>query len=629
MANGNVIAFLPTNLRRLSKLNTLLLEKNLLTTLPEALLELTDLETLSVKRNPLPLPPSIIEDTKAQNILSYWQQYHASTAPTLKEAKLVLVGEGGVGKTSLVQQLTVGHHDVHEMPTRGIYVENWTLMVRNDEHKVNIWDFAGQEITHTTHQFFLTDDCLYLLVIDARRGEQGSRLSYWLQLLQTVAPNAPVLIVINRIDEEQTYLNQRGLRRKHPQIVDFVTTSAKTGQGIDELKQKIATAIQTLPHLQDPAPPSWSGIKEALRRRQKETDIISYADYQVICADNDIDEPKLQEQLLRYLHQVGVVLHFADNPLLKPVGILNPQWLVEGVYALITAPAVREQGGILYLDQFADLLSASRYPATHYWLFRDLLLEFDLAFPLAENPQKQFLIPGLLPENEPALPSLDETAPTVLRHLYQYPVLLPSLLPRFIVQHYRHIDGDRYWRSGCILAHGTLRVRLSADYNDHTIELLIWGTGNKVTLLSQLQRDFDNLHAHYPNLHPERYIPLPPPNTQRVRYEDLRLMQQHSIDQTIFAGLDAPISVSALLQGEVVPTTADLSLPQLRRLLNAHFDKEELADLIFDLEIDGNLIGGETVAGRIRELLGYVERNGSLPDLITHLRQTRPALLPS
>ena len=153
--------------------------------------------------------------------------------------------------------------------------------------------------------------------------------------------------------------------------------------------------------------------------------------------------------------------------------------------------------------------------------------------------------------------------------------------------------------------------------------------GDKAALLSQLQRDFDNLHAHYPNLHPERYIPLPPPATQRVRYEDLRLMQQHGIDQTIFAGLDAPISVPALLQGEVILATPDLSLPQLRQLLTTHFNGDEFDDLVFDLGSDRNLIGGETVGRRIVALLEHLQRNGRLSHLITHLQQTRPALLHS
>jgi len=89
---------------------------------------------------------------------------------------MLLVGQGGVGKTSLVHCLIHNNpRDPNELPTEGINTDDWDVQGRKstdgkfERINVHVWDFGGQEIMHATHQFFLTRRSHYLLVIDARR----------------------------------------------------------------------------------------------------------------------------------------------------------------------------------------------------------------------------------------------------------------------------------------------------------------------------------------------------------------------------------------------------------------------------------------------------------------------------
>ena len=85
-------------------------------------------------------------------------------AQPLNEAKLILVGYGAVGKTSLVNRLVHQTFDAGETKTEGIQITDWPLCLKgNEDVKLNVWDFGGQEIMHSTHQFFLTERSLYLL----------------------------------------------------------------------------------------------------------------------------------------------------------------------------------------------------------------------------------------------------------------------------------------------------------------------------------------------------------------------------------------------------------------------------------------------------------------------------------
>ncbi|MDP6070747.1 MAG: hypothetical protein QGG34_04140 [SAR202 cluster bacterium] len=60
--------------------------------------------------------------------------------------------------------------------------------------QLNTWDFGGQDIYHATHQFFLTERSLFVLVWNARYGYEQGKLYDWLDTIQAKAPKSPVLV---------------------------------------------------------------------------------------------------------------------------------------------------------------------------------------------------------------------------------------------------------------------------------------------------------------------------------------------------------------------------------------------------------------------------------------------------
>ena len=129
-----------------------------------------------------PLPPEILEKTDdAQAIIRAYLDYLAGRKRPLNEVKLVLVGEGNVGKTSLVNRLLYDTFDPNSGMTEGIAIHRWKVTDQQESAagskiRVNVWDFGGQEIMHATHQFFLTKRALYVLVLDSRYSEAENRL---------------------------------------------------------------------------------------------------------------------------------------------------------------------------------------------------------------------------------------------------------------------------------------------------------------------------------------------------------------------------------------------------------------------------------------------------------------------
>ncbi|MFL6275983.1 MAG: GTP-binding protein, partial [Blastocatellia bacterium] len=161
---------------------------------------------LDLNDNLLPIPPETLD--KLEDVKAIFAAIAGmASGERLNEAKILVVGDGKVGKSSLVERLLYGTFDPQKETTLGVDINDEMKVIQSEVKgkgkaiKLNIWDFGGQEIQHSTHQFFLTTRSLYLLVVDARKGDQISNIEYWLKLIESFGGNSPIIIVINQIDQ--------------------------------------------------------------------------------------------------------------------------------------------------------------------------------------------------------------------------------------------------------------------------------------------------------------------------------------------------------------------------------------------------------------------------------------------
>ena len=160
------------------------------------------------------------------------------------EAKLILVGEGGVGKTCLTNRL-IKNEFVEDPITEGINISEWSIPVPcsgNGSIKLNVWDFGGQEIYHATHQFFLTKRSVYLLVWNARKTKDYDNIYYWLHTLEAFGEDSPIILVMSKMNESDDDLNLKDLKSKFPQIADYVKIDSKDRKGINNLIEIIVSS---------------------------------------------------------------------------------------------------------------------------------------------------------------------------------------------------------------------------------------------------------------------------------------------------------------------------------------------------------------------------------------------------
>ncbi|NEP17061.1 MAG: GTP-binding protein [Leptolyngbya sp. SIO4C1] len=587
---SNKISEIPEHLSQLTQLEKLDFKNNKINNFPEWLKYLPCLKMLDLRRNPLPIffevlgPSDLNQDPGViENIFNYFHQLNSGTVRPLNEAKLLLVGQGSVGKTSLIQRLLDDRFNPNQSQTDGLNVREWTVHVNSKDVRLNVWDFGGQEIYHATHQFFLTKRSLYLLVCNCRTSEDENRLEYWLKLIQSFGDASPVIIVGNKCDEQPLDINRKALREKYPNIQAILETSCQTAEGIEALRQAILHEVAQLRDVYNLLPLSWFEVKEQLERMDR--DFISYSEYIGICHQHAIPEEQNQNQLIDLLHNLGLVLNFREHPLLHNTSVLNPDWVTEGIYALLSDDALKtDTRGQLALADMSRVLPAERYPANRHHYLIGLMKEFQLCFELPDCRPVRQLIPGLLPKEEPEKTDLEGD---ILEFQYHYTVLPTSIISRFIVLTHEKIHNQTYWRSGVMLAYAEGDevyniARVKADPADSKIFIAISGRdATRRTFLGILRDTFNKIHVGFAK--PTEWVPVPDhPEHPPLDYQELLGLEAMGVSDYPIGKLRTRVNLRQLLDGyEPIESRRRQQHPELEKLgLERGFPGERLQVII-------------------------------------------------
>jgi len=539
--SGKYFDMLPSQIGQLTHLRALDLSDNRITSLPVSLKQLTALKRLYLHNNSeLGLPPEILgptpreiqyrRDTEAlpnpDEILEYYFRVLAGHKP-LNEAKLILLGHGAVGKTSLVNRLVYDTFYTHEKKTEGIRITPWPIHLQTGEDvSLNIWDFGGQEIMHSTHQFFLTRRSLYLLVLNGRQGHEDSDAEYWLNFIKSFGENSPVILVLSKINEHPFDLNRRALMHKFPNIRDFIETDCADRTGINQLRDTIERETDRLEHLRDPFPVSWFKIKNLLATMQD--NYITFDQYREICVLNGEDDPTLQESLAYYLHSLGIALNYKDDPRLRDTHVLNPHWVTNGIYTILNAKDLAKQKGELCLQDLTRILDQGDYPPERHNFLLELMRKFELCFSFPEQNDR-YLIPELLHKQEPALSNEFKLEKSLLFQ-YFYPILPEGLVPRFIVRTHVLSTNQPRWRTGVILEFEDNYALVKADVQDKRVSIAVTGPASgRRRLLGIIRSDLEHIHRNF-KFQPSGMIPVPNLSAALVPYKKLLVMEKNGIE---------------------------------------------------------------------------------------------------
>lgn len=301
------------------------------------------------------------------------EDYFETKKIPVREAKVIFLGDGKVGKTYTIQRLL---HDCRkgDYPTKethGILIEDLYPEKDGKTYRVRIWDFGGQDIMHEMHRCFLTDRTCYVVMVDTRTDKQTGRARYWLRTVQSIAPEAPVLLLVNEISGGQNRdLDYSGLKREFPNLVGVEYCSAMDA-GDEEFRQKVEEAVfqqaLDLDSCKMELPESWEMVRQNLLSLQGSSgagqEKVYYIDRQMfhsLCDQYAVPaDDGLRAWLLTWFNDLGVCFsyHLGEDGQEQSTDykILDPMWLTSAVYKIIWEKD-RTDDGLISLSEIYQIL---------------------------------------------------------------------------------------------------------------------------------------------------------------------------------------------------------------------------------------------------------------------------------
>ena len=552
-----------------------------------------------IEDNPLTTPPPEIVKRGRDAVLRYFAELDEGK-DFLFEAKLLIVGEPGAGKTTLFKKLLDNDAPMpkESESTRGIDIHQFTFPVKAEnkhEFTVNIWDFGGQEIYHATHQFFLTKRSLYILLSDARK--EDTNFNYWLQIIELLASNSPVIIVNNEKGKRKVDFDLRGLSARFSNILTplhSLDLSKDTGK-LDKLREFIQFHIQRLGHVGQVLPKSWISVRKELEILAENNPYISSDTYFNICKKNGLPDTERALFLSGFFHDLGVFLHFQEDPILRHYVILRNEWATNAVYAIVDDFDIRyENKGHFNRTDILRILDQLEYRNMHDAVLQ-LMINFEFCYLVPEKVQAEYIAPQLLPITKPEY-VWDETENLQLR--YQYDFMPKGLINRFIIRAHQYISNyHELWRSGTILTRNSTKAEVIETYGRRSIHIRVSGF-HKKELLTIISEHLDLLNKGYGGLIYDKMVPCnclvcnSKQEPHFYRYADLyRRLEMSKLTVECPVSYD-DVSVQGLLD-DVFITRSDVKPPLKVFISYSNRDKaylQKLKTFLTPLMIEKNLI---------------------------------------
>jgi GTPase SAR1 family protein len=342
----------------------------------------------------------------------------------LYEAKLVLVGEGEVGKTCLVAAMK-GEKFIKDRPTtHGIEINTLELPHPKLDKTLtlNAWDFGGQPVYRVTHQFFFSRRSLYLLLWSPRMGVEQCDVEGWIKRIKLrIGPEARIIIVATHSKTEGRIarIDERQLRRDYgDMIVDFHEVDSgvnvdpvdkdPAGEkvGVEELKVKIAEAAAKLSQMGEMFSVRWKAARDEVLAMKNPR--VTYNRFADICKKHELDEVAT-ETLADLMHDLGHAVYYGDDQGLKDEMILQPEWLTKAIGFVLEDQETNKRSGELAHARLWGIWyghgveKRQRYEPLLHPFFLRLMEKYDVSYRLQDEQTSLVaqLVPNVRPDDLP------------------------------------------------------------------------------------------------------------------------------------------------------------------------------------------------------------------------------------
>jgi hypothetical protein len=358
---------------------------------------------------------------------------------------------------------------------------------------------------HSTHQFFLSKRCIYVLVLDGRKDEKPK---YWLDMIKSFGQDSPIFVILNKKENNNSFdISKKTLKNDYPSIIDFfeLNCSEEDDEGTKKFNKNLLDFIDYSNNEQlslgTAIPTKWLKLKNNLVSLTD--DHKQYDDFEILCKKENIELSHIPI-LISLLHELGIMLHFDGDLILESYFILNPKWVLDAAYKIINSPKLKANKGKLFESEILEILNYEGFD--EFKLYTELnnykynkkeakfifLLfnEFKLGYMLDKN----MLIPDLLSNDYDDYDPLED----YIHIVYKYIFMPASIMPQIIVALNGDIKDNVVWRQGVLLESNFFKCKaeIISDKERKTLDIKVSGYDKK-EYLALIRKTISDIHSPF------------------------------------------------------------------------------------------------------------------------------------
>lgn len=427
-------------------------------------------------------------------IIAYLESQKSGSSP-VNECKVVFLGDGGAGKTLMIDRLM---HDGRKSEdftgesTPGIYISPKIYWIDSEKIKLHFWDFGGQEIMHSMHRLFLTNRTLYVVVTNARDNKANGQAWYWIRNIKSFANGAPILLVVNQKDQcPGVSINWNGLANEYPLLKDVKIISALNDSPDEfnrEIRDAICRVVSEMDSVHTPFARAWLSLMNNLQNMKD--DYITSDIFYGMCRDNGIETSnEVLDEIINWYQDLGVCFYSRKNPASEQYMVLKPRWLLNALYILVFNGRLYATNGVISEQDIYKLILTSepdvkvrkvwkdiKYVPLQVQYIIDVLLNFELIYRLEKGKyqgREYFFIPMLCDENEPKTIEAYESDEETFHVSYRYTYLPENILHRLMVRRGDELNLGMVWRTGAVFEQKNCKWHALVRIKDNVLDVYV------------------------------------------------------------------------------------------------------------------------------------------------------------
>jgi hypothetical protein len=355
-----------------------------------------------------------------------------------------------------------------------------------------------------------------------------------LNIIELLSNSSPVFLVQNEKQDRRCEINFRQLRGDFENLEKLLTTNLADNRGLETLQRALQNRITTLDHISTGIPKRSANVRHVLENYARRKTHIEVSEFYDICATHGFDKSDKQAMLSlsKYLHALGIILHFQTNAdkkksILFNWVILRPEWATNAVYKVTDNQQVIANCGYFTDENLSEIWCDDEYDDLHDELL-ELMENFKICYRIP-GQRGHYIAPQRLPREAPKY-DWDDTDNLIVR--YEYEFMPKGIITRLIVEMHRLIcrpnialssgaaSGDIVWREGVLLADNYAKAEVIENYHQRKISIRVSGT-QKNYLLNSIRYKLWEIHDDYENRIRDKLPKIHDTYEKRLKYKEL------------------------------------------------------------------------------------------------------------